>query len=246
MQKLNILVLGPKSFLTTLNELETFLKFNITTDEIDFSNVSNNKFNAIICHKEYIIDNEREQLIDNLNCIKLLATNEIKNKKNFFDGIISLPTSINEINTTVELTIAKKEFNKSSSILIKDYLLDKNEKKLIKKANFIILTEKEIKLLELLLEKKKPISKNEILSLVWNYSSDADTHTVETHIYRLRKKITNKFLDEKFILNNKKGYYLWKKEIKLHSTCLLRNIAREWLNQKKERVVLKEGKNSLI
>ena len=47
-----------------------------------------------------------------------------------------------------------------------------------------------------------------IFDQVWHYSSDADTHTVETHIYRLRKKINDKFSDEKFILNNKKGYYL--------------------------------------
>ena len=73
---------------------------------------------------------------------------------------------------------------------------------------FVILTEKEIQLLELFLNKKKPISKDYILSTVWNYSADADTHTVETHIYRLRKKINEKFMDEKFILNNKEGYYL--------------------------------------
>ena len=62
--------------------------------------------------------------------------------------------------------------------------------------------------MELFLIKKKAISKNEILSLVWHYSEDADTHTVETHIYRLRKKIQEKFLDNNFILNNKDGYYL--------------------------------------
>ena len=82
------------------------------------------------------------------------------------------------------------------------------KKKLFKQDDFIILTEKEIQLLELFLDKKKPISKDNILSSVWNYSSDADTHTVETHIYRLRKKITDKFMDENFILNNKDGYYL--------------------------------------
>ena len=66
-------------------------------------------------------------------------------------------------------------------------MLNKNEKKLIKQNDFIILTEKEIQLLELFLVTAKPISKIEILSKVWQYSSDADTHTVETHIYRLRK-----------------------------------------------------------
>ena len=65
-----------------------------------------------------------------------------------------------------------------------------------------------MQLLELFLDNKKPISKDKILSLVWNYATDADTHTVETHIYRLRKKIINKFNDEKFILNKKDGYYL--------------------------------------
>ena len=87
-------------------------------------------------------------------------------------------------------------------------MLDKNEKKLIKNNNFIILTEKEVQLLELFLSNSKPISKKEILLSVWNYSKDADTHTVETHIYRLRKKISDKFLDTSFIANDKNGYYL--------------------------------------
>ena len=84
--------------------------------------------------------------------------------------------------------------------------MDKNEKRLFKENNFIILTEKEIKLIELLLNSTEPISKNKILSSVWNYSTNADTHTVETHIYRLRKKISKKFMDENFILNYKNGY----------------------------------------
>ena len=74
--------------------------------------------------------------------------------------------------------------------------------------NEIILTEKEIQLLELFLKSNKPITKDKILSSVWNYSVDADTHTVETHIYRLRKKILDKFMDSKFILNKKDGYCL--------------------------------------
>ena len=84
------------------------------------------------------------------------------------------------------------------------------------------------------------------MSLVWDYSSDADTHTVETHIYRLRKKINEKFLDEKFILNNEKGYFFWKKEIKLLSTYSLLNIGKELSNRKKVKAVLKEKKNNLI
>ena len=82
------------------------------------------------------------------------------------------------------------------------------KKKIKKKDLSLILTEKEIQLLELFLNNPKPISKDKILSMVWNYSSNADTHTVETHIYRLRKKINDKFSDETFILNNKQGYYI--------------------------------------
>ena len=81
-----------------------------------------------------------------------------KNKKSssdVFDSIIKLPTSLKEINNVIESTAAKKKFNKNSSIEIKSYLLNKNEKKLSKKENFIVLTEKEIQLLELLLKKKK-------------------------------------------------------------------------------------------
>ena len=86
--------------------------------------------------------------------------------------------------------------------------MNKNEKKLIKNNKFIILTEKEIQLLELFLKNTKPVSKNQILSSVWNYSNEADTHTVETHIYRLRKKINDMFFDDNFILNIKDGYYV--------------------------------------
>ena len=69
------------------------------------------------------------------------------------------------------------------------YNLNKNEKKLSKNKNFVSLTEKEIHLLELFLKQKGSVPKNEILNKVWKYSKDADTHTVETHIYRLRQKI---------------------------------------------------------
>ena len=86
--------------------------------------------------------------------------------------------------------------------------MNKNEKKLIKNEKFISLTEKEIQLLELFLNNSNPLSKNQILEDVWKYSSDADTHTVETHIYRLRKKVKSNFSDEKFILNDKNGYLL--------------------------------------
>jgi len=175
-------------------------------------NKDKTNLDIVICHEEKEFDAKQDNL-NNKSILKILASKN-KSKASNYDGFLNLPTSLNEINSIVEQTISKKIFSKNSSILIKDYLLNKNEKKLIKDKNFIILTEKEIQLLDLFLAQNKPISKNKILSLVWNYSSEADTHTVETHIYRLRKKINDKFSDLKFILNNKEGYYLWKRGIK--------------------------------
>ena len=160
----------------------------------------------MICHEHE--HNNLKKIINIKDCLKVLACSKKTITKENFDHIINLPTSIKEMNRIIEDIFAKKRFSKNSSIEVKSYILDKNEKKLLKKNNYVILTEKEIQIIELFLNSEKPISKKNILSFVWNYSSDADTHTVETHIYRLRKKIKDKFLDEDFILNDKDGYYL--------------------------------------
>ena len=200
MHKLNVLILGPFSFTTTLDELKPFLKFNPLND-------FNNEHDIILIHKEALKDKSKKNFIESSKSIKIYAFNK-RDFLNNYDAYLELPANLKEINGVVENIAAKSKFSKNSSIEIKNYLLNKNEKKLYRQNDFIILTEKEIQLLELFLDKKKPISKDNILSTVWNYSVDADTHTVETHIYRLRKKINDKFMDQKFILNNKTGYYL--------------------------------------
>ena len=211
MHKLKILVFGPESFISTLTELKLYFNFNLTSIKND---IIQNNVDVLICHKDKLEDKEAMNLIKKHNCLKILASNkDIKNLKTF-NFILKLPTSIKEINNLVESSIAKEKFVKNSSIYVKSYSIDKNEKKLFKDDNFIVLTEKEIQLLELFLSTKEPIPKEKILLQVWKYSSDADTHTVETHIYRLRKKINDSFGDNNFILNNKQGYYIWKKETK--------------------------------
>ena len=85
------------------------------------------------------------------------------------------------------------------------YILNKNSRKLTKLDKSLELTEKEIELIELL-SKKTFTKKKEILTKIWKYSDDADTHTVETHIYRLRKKLIEVFNDNEFIKSEKKGY----------------------------------------
>jgi len=207
MHKLNILIYGPEEFTQTINELRPYLKFNLNFFEENLFELSTKNYDGLIVHDQMVNKNISKNLINKVEYFKILATNQIK-KNVKFDYILKLPTTIEEINDAAESVAAKRKFNQNSSIRIKSYQLDKNEKRLIKGNEFIILTEKEIQLLELFLKNKKPISKNNILTFVWHYSSDADTHTVETHIYRLRKKVSEKFSDDKFILNNKKGYYL--------------------------------------
>tara|TARA_B100000963_G_C22488008_1_gene607864 strand:+ start:192 stop:818 length:627 start_codon:yes stop_codon:yes gene_type:complete len=208
MHKINVLIHGPNSFISTINELQPYLKFNLIINSKILKDLDNLDYDGFICHEDDL--KKFEKLITgSQECLKILVCSKNKNvREKNFDHILTLPTSIKEINRVVEDGIAKRKFNKNSSINVKLYKLDKNEKKLIKDNTFVVLTEKEIQLIELFINSKKPISKNDILSLVWNYSSDADTHTVETHIYRLRKKISEKFFDNKFICNDKEGYYI--------------------------------------
>ena len=220
MHKLNVLILGPSSFVSTLNELQKFLKFN------PLFNNSNDNHNIILFHVDVLQDLKQKNYIERNDSLKICAGSS-KNIAGNYDASLELPTSLKEINSTIENAAAKNLFNMNSSIKIKNYVLNKNEKKLSKLSNYIILTEKEVQLLELFLNSQIPISKDKILSSVWNYSSDADTHTVETHIYRLRKKIIDKFSDEKFIQNSKEGYYLWKKETRLQKIFLQISIEKE-------------------
>ena len=91
-------------------------------------------------------------------------------------------------------------------IKLKNYTLDKNTRFLKNKENLIKITEKEMHFIVELNNSSKPLTKDYILKNIWGYSSDADTHTVETHIYRLRQKIKNQFNDKDFIKHTKKGY----------------------------------------
>mgnify|MGYP003950701929 CR=1 FL=1 len=208
MHKITVLAFGSQNFNTSLEELKDYLNFKLTTTNKKIETKLFENYDILFFHQDFLKDNSSEQLLQNSNKIKILAFNNNKIKSNNFTDRIQLPTSIANINFIIENSIVKKKFLINSFIRIKNYILDKNEKKLIQNKNYILLTEKEIQLLELFLSHKKPISKDKILNQVWKYSNDADTHTVETHIYRLRKKIKENFADEDFILNNKNGYLL--------------------------------------
>ena len=207
MHSVNVLSFGSKNFNTSLEELKAHLDFKLTLiDKLKEEEFK--EYDILILHQDCLKIDSVKKVLQDKQKIKILASNETVKQKDYFSDVIRLPIKLSELNRIIENLVVKKNFNKNSSILLKKYTLNKNEKKLVKDKNYISLTEKEIQLLELLLVNKKPISKNKILEEVWKYSTSADTHTVETHIYRLRKKVKSKFEDENFILNNKEGYLL--------------------------------------
>ena len=200
-----ILAFGNKEFNSSLNEIKEYLSFNLITLENlkDFNFAES--YHGIIIHEDAFKDKNLKDFIKNQNVNKIIFHNskKIENLEN--TEKLNLPASFDQINKVVVNNIVKKKFKTNSSLKINDYKLDKNLRQLIKNTIYLELTEKEIELIELL--KKKPfIKKKEILSTIWKYSDDADTHTVETHIYRLRKKIKDIFNDDKFIKSSKKGY----------------------------------------
>ena len=122
------------------------------------------------------------------------------------------PISIFKILEKINIEFIKKNFQKQSEILIGDYIFNINSREMSLNANKLKLTEKEINSIIYLLKANKPVKTRELQSNVWGYQSQLETHTVETHIYRLRKKISKVFKDENFILSKDDGYEINKKE----------------------------------
>ena len=115
---------------------------------------------------------------------------------------------------TINIRFLKNQFNFQSDIIIGSYKLDLNSRSIIKNEITVDLTERETNLIIFLKKSSKPVKINDLQREVWGYGSELDTHTVETHIYRLRKKIKENFDDDNFIVSLKNGYKInWKKKI---------------------------------
>ena len=200
-----ILAFGNKEFNSSLMELKNHLNFNLMTTNTYNEKISFKEYQGLIIHEDALRDNHFTNFIKNLNINKIIFYKSKKIKG--FDDIekLELPASIDQINKIVMNNIVKKEYKTNSSLKINHYKLDKNTRRLMKNGIELELTEKEIGLIELL-NKKSFTKKKEILSEIWKYSDNADTHTLETHIYRLRKKIKDTFNDQDFIKSEKKGY----------------------------------------
>ena len=194
-------------FSNSINELKDNLSFKFTLSKDFFQDLKEEEFEIILIDDEIFKD---KKLLNDLKNLKhkgkvgIFSNNNPKDLS--LDEILLKPININDLNNKIKNLLATRKYSENSSLEVKDYILDKNEKKFKKKDKFINVTEKEIQLIELLFFEKSSVSRAKILETIWHYSSEADTHTVETHIYRLRKKILEKFQDENLIINSKKGY----------------------------------------
>jgi len=159
---------------------------------------------------EKINKQELLNLKSNSNCL-VLTKKEIPKLNNqiIFN---KFPISIFKILEKINIEFIKKNFQEQSEILIGNYIFNKNSREMSSNVNKLKLTEKEINSIIYLLKSNKPVKIRELQSNVWGYQSQLETHTVETHIYRLRKKISKVFKDKNFILSKDDGYEINKKE----------------------------------
>jgi hypothetical protein len=150
-----------------------------------------------------------------------ILKNEIKSVKNYLIitqqkliGIDSqlifqqLPITVKKLLEKINIEILKQQFSNQSKIMINNYLIDLNAREISFVNLKLKLTEKEVSIILYLSSMKKPVSIDELQKHVWMYQGDIETHTVETHIYRLRKKILKTFNVVNFIISNKHGYQI--------------------------------------
>tara|TARA_A100001015_G_scaffold295258_1_gene374046 strand:+ start:2300 stop:2884 length:585 start_codon:yes stop_codon:yes gene_type:complete len=135
----------------------------------------------------------------------------ITDKKNLnYTNVLQLnfPLTISKLIEKINIEFIKSKTKENSNISIGKYILDVNSRKLLMNLKTINLTEKEVNLIVYLKNATKPVSIQMLQLEVWGYKNLLESHTVETHIHRLRKKILSKFNLDNFIISDKKGYYL--------------------------------------
>ena len=145
--------------------------------------------------------------------IKNLENYLIVTNKNYLEldkqlVLNNLPINIYKLLEKINIEFLKLQFNSQSEIIVNNYIINLNSREISKKNTKLKLTEKEVNTIIYLSKTKKPVSIDELQKKVWSYQSDIETHTVETHIYRLRKKIFNIFDDNEFIISKKNGYQI--------------------------------------
>ena len=194
MIKQNVFIINFSSLYEILEEIKDKLPFKI----IKYEGLEDLNTADYLDIKKSLIIVESEK--------KLILKKDLKDN-NFFN-LKNIPISLNKLVELINIQLIKLKFSDQSKIMVKNYELDFNSKFFSKDNIVLKLTEKEVQIILYLSQNKE---KHHVLDLqknIWSYSSSMETHTVETHIYRLRKKISEKFNDENFILSHKSGYFI--------------------------------------
>ena len=186
MNNQNIIVYRFNSLYQILKEIEKDINFSITEISSEKSLI-----NEIKCINNYLILTKKQ--------ILKLDHQFILNQ---------LPIKIFQMTEKINIEFLKQQFVEQSQVIINNYTIDVNAREMSSKNIKLKLTEKEVNTIIYLSKVDKPVSINELQTKVWNYHSDLETHTVETHIYRLRKKISKIFLDDNFINSRNNGYQI--------------------------------------
>ena len=214
MIKQNINIVGMPILYNILEEIKENLSFKIENftkldDFLNFFNKDkseNKNFFIItkISNKDFFINKiklERKNIF-------FLCQKNIKVDINHNYNVFQYPINIYNLIEKINIQLIKYKYSFQSKIRVKNYSLDLNSRTISIENKSLKLTEREMEIILFLNDCKTPQKINDLQNKVWSYSAELETHTVETHIYRLRKKISNSFQDEHFIISTDNGYFI--------------------------------------
>ena len=214
MKNITLNIIGQRILADVLKEKEAIIKMNI----LFFENLSDYLKNI----KDNIIKNIIVTHLSNFELIEQCGFEinspifYLTSKKNNINiktkfqryELIYCPFNLNNFIDKINLTYIKSRFLVNSKVKLLNYIINLNAREIVVGQNKLKLTEREKDFLLFLKNSKNPQTIRNILESVWGYSKKMETHTVETHVHRLRKKFLDSFNDNNFIKNNKKGYYI--------------------------------------
>ena len=188
----------------SINIIEFKELYNIL---LELDSITHFKINYYNSESEILQLQESKKININYSTNILKKPSKKINEKNVI-VFEELPNRIDKIIDKINIHLIKQKYNLQSNLKIGEYSLDLNSRTIFKNQKKLNLTEREIDILIFLSKQKEPQKIDILQNKVWNYSSNLETHTVETHIYRLRKKIKDTFNDDNFIISKKDGYII--------------------------------------
>ena len=165
------------------------------------------EINNYINFKLISVDKISDLNLKDQNDYLLISNKKIKNVENQIT-LNNFPIDIIKLIESINVKFLKKKYSQQSDIDIGDYKLNLNSRKIFNGTKSLNLTEREANIIIYLNNSKKPVKISKLQTEVWGHNSKLETHTVETHIYRLRKKINDIFEDNNFIKSSKSGYVI--------------------------------------